>query len=102
MAFSPKRPVPEADYFLARATAEARLAERARGQRSATIHHQLASTYLDRLFGPAGPDRGERRDTRPEKRKALMSVFAHYSAILAPGAGDSDLCDLLRRLDGPA
>ena len=72
MAFSPKCVVRDAEYLLERAATEVECAGHARSRKSAEIHHQLASSYLDRAFGSAetGPS-GQGLDGA-ETRRALF------------------------------
>jgi hypothetical protein len=43
----------EADYYQRRAEAEIELAQRAHHVRAVQAHYELASAYLDRIYGDA-------------------------------------------------
>lgn len=104
LGFSPKRPMPDCDYFLNRAEAELRLAEAAANAKAAEAHRALASAYLGRVFSEEGEGQDDLwrwlRAAR-EKRQALRSIFASEAPGLAPpvSAPDDMLSDLLGRLD---
>ena len=44
----------DSDYFEKRAEAEIELAQRARDSRAVQAHYELASAYLDRIYGEPG------------------------------------------------
>ena len=94
MSFSPSHPVEDADYLLSRATAEAEAAERAAQPSSAEAHHQLASLYLDQLFGDPADSTPPRRLAAPEKK----AVAAAALQMLKPVGDASDFTDLLIKL----
>ena len=95
MAFSAAKPVPDADYYLERAAAEAELADHAKSPRTEDLHHKLASQYLGMLFGdtavPAPPDREAKLD-----EAALEGVARALAETPLPPPSDD--CDQLLRL----
>jgi hypothetical protein len=97
MAFSPSTTVPDADFLLARASAEADAAESARHPLSADAHHRLASLYLDRIFGNAAaprPSVAPRAQPETECRKIVSAALRR----LKPAADISSFTDLLVRI----
>lgn len=48
----------ELDYYEQRAEAELALAQRAEDTRAVQAHYQLASHYLDRIYGEGDPPAG--------------------------------------------
>jgi len=102
MGFFPKRSIPGFEYLLARAEAEAQLAERAVDQQAADAHHKLADSYLGQLFGDdaAQLTAFDRAKVRPENRQAMLDVFARYADRLERQLSQSpdDLTALLDRL----
>jgi hypothetical protein len=97
MAFSPSTAIPDADFLLARASAEADAAESAGHPLSAEAHHRLASLYLDRIFGAQAaprPSAAPRAQPEAERRKIVSAALRR----LQPPADISSFTDLLVRL----
>jgi hypothetical protein len=104
VGFFPKHSVPGSAYLLARAEAEARLAEGAADEHAAEAHHKLADSYLGQLFGDEPPTLSpvRRTNARPENRQAMLAVFNHYAATLGrelAQSPDPRLTELLEQLD---
>ena len=99
MAFSPKSVVWDVEYLLERAAAEVERADRARSTKSAEIHHQLASSYLDRAFGSAeGGGPPAQRVDRAGTRRALFEGICHQCDRTPVEAVSSELETLLLEL----
>lgn len=99
MAFSSKQRISDAEYLLTRAAAEADHAARAASMRSAEIHHQLASAYLDRVFGDVGNERGLLQ--RHGRVQACRAMFIGIRERIARQPADripEHLSELLERL----
>jgi hypothetical protein len=90
--------VTDADYLLARAAAEADAAERAVSRRSSELHGELASGYLDRVFGGVGLGKDGKHAPAAivlDRRKALVTAFQRWS----PVQESSPFTDLLVRMN---
>ena len=99
MGLSSKRRVLDGDYFLKRAEAEVRLADKAGSAHAAAMHQKLASAYFDKLFadGAAGSRQMDPAQVQVEKRAALASLFSWPQR-----EGDGEhlvLSELLEELD---
>jgi hypothetical protein len=97
MAFSPSTTIPDADFLLARASAEADAAEYADHPLSADAHHRLASLYLDRVFGDGAAPRPSMAPPARGQAESKRIVSAALQQ-LKPAADISDFTDLLVRL----
>ena len=87
MALSSTRKIADGDYLLARAEVESRMAEHARSPKAEIAHHQLASAYLDRLFGPARSEMlSSPKSSSAEARQALSAYNLFRLLIRAAGS----------------
>ena len=54
----------DCEYYYRRAEEELDRAREATAERAVSIHYQLASLYLDRVYGAEGDPRGARHSSR--------------------------------------